>query len=449
MADVPSSRIEENTSALLTARWYWYYVLGLLFLSYVLNTMDRSAVLSLLLQSIKKEFGASDFQLGLLGGIPFAFFYAFLGIPLAMWADRSSRRMVLAFSIAMWSGMTAVCGLAVNFLMLFGSRVGVAIGEAGGSPPSHSLISDYFPKNLRGTAFSIFALGVPIGTSLGNFIGGWSHDTFGWRATFLIVGLPGLLVALLVRATIVEPPRGFSDRAGSGGTQAQAASKAPAPPVFEVLSFLWRKASFRHLSLAAALHSVAWYAGSVFNAAFLIRSHGMSATQAGFWLGIIAAVAGLGTFFGGFAADRLSARRKDRRWYVWVPGMATLVMVPFQFVTYLSPSFALVVPAFMAMMFLAAVFFGPSFAMTQALAALRMRSVATSLLLFVQTLIGFGIGPAAVGFFSDLLEPTRGTDALRYALVVVGLVNVWAASHYLLSARTLREDLAATERMAA
>src|SRR3990172_9049182 len=173
MADVPSGRIEENTSALLTARWYLYYVLGLLVLSYVLNTMDRSAVLSLLLQSIKKEFGASDFQLGLLGGIPFSFFYSFLGIPLAMWADRSSRRMVLAFSIAMWSGMTAVCGLAVNFLMLFAARVGVAIGEAGGSPPSHSLISDYFPKNLRGTAFSIFALGVPIGTSLGNFICGW------------------------------------------------------------------------------------------------------------------------------------------------------------------------------------------------------------------------------------------------------------------------------------
>src|SRR3989304_9051601 len=152
MADVPSGRTEENTSALLTARWYWYYVLGLLFLSYVLNTMDRSAVLALLLQPIKKEFGASDFQLGLLGGIPFAFFYAFLGIPPAMWADRSSRRMVLAFSIAMWSGMTAVCGLAVNFLMLFGSRVGVAIGEAGGRPPSPPLVSHHFPQKLRGTA---------------------------------------------------------------------------------------------------------------------------------------------------------------------------------------------------------------------------------------------------------------------------------------------------------
>ena len=172
----------ESAPAILAKPWYWHYVLGLMFLSYVLNTVDRNSVLSLLLESIKKEFHASDAQLGLLGGIPFAFFYAFLGIPLAMWADRSSRRNVLAFAVAMWSAMTAACGLAVNFVMLFFCRVGVAVGEAGGSPPSHSLISDYFPKSRRGTAFSIFALGVPFGTAVGNFIAGWSNDTFGWRA---------------------------------------------------------------------------------------------------------------------------------------------------------------------------------------------------------------------------------------------------------------------------
>lgn len=433
-----------GATAILTRPWYWYYVLALLFLSYVLNVIDRNAVLSLLLESIKEEFNASDFQLGLLGGIPFAFFYAFLGIPLAMWSDRSSRRTVLAFSVAMWSAMTALCGLAVNFLMLFFSRVGVAVGEAGGSPPSHSLISDYFPRSLRGTAFSIFALGVPIGTATGNFVGGWAHDTFGWRATFLLVGLPGLVVALLLRVTVREPPRGFSD----WGTEREVTTNGPAPPVWEVLRFLGQKASFRHLCLAAALHSVAWYAGSVFNAAFLIRSHGMTASEAGFWLGVVAAVAGLGTFFGGFAADRLSARSQDRRWYMWVPGLATLIVVPFQFLTYLSPSFAVVMPSFIVMMFMAAVFFGPSFAMTQALAHLRMRSVATSLLLFVQTLIGFGIGPAAVGLISDRLEPSIGIDSLRWAIVIVGLVNIWAAVHYLLGARVLRSDLEATDALA-
>lgn len=455
----------ESAPSILTKRWYWYYVLGLLFLSYVLNTVDRNSVLSLLLEDIKKEFGASDAQLGLLGGIPFAFFYAFLGIPLAMWADRSNRRNVLVFAVAMWSVMTAACGLAVSFLMLFLSRVGVAVGEAGGSPPSHSLISDYFPKSLRGTAFSVFALGVPFGTAVGNFVAGWSNDTFGWRLTFLIVGLPGVLLALLIRMTIKEPPRGYADRflspTGEPLPQAMAAplTKAPTPPVLEVFNFLLRKPSFVHLCLAAALHSVAWYAGSVFNAPFLIRSHGMSRTEAGFYLAVIAAIAGIGTFLGGVASDRLSTWKNDRRWYMFVPGIATLVMVPFQFFAYLYPAMSLAFPAFCITMFLAAVFFGPSFAMTQALAALRMRSVATSILLFVQTLIGFGLGPWAVGQISDWLRPSgmslpllglvgQGNESLRWGLVIVGLINIWSAFHYFHGARFVLADLAASERLA-
>jgi predicted MFS family arabinose efflux permease len=463
MDDVRSQ--PESAPGILAAPSYRYYVLGLLFLSYVLNTVDRNSVLSLLLEDIKSEFGASDAQLGLLGGIPFAFFYAFLGIPLAMWADRSNRRTVLAFAVAMWSAMTAMCGLAVSFLMLFASRVGVAVGEAGGSPPSHSLISDYFPKSLRGTAFSIFALGVPFGTAAGNFVAGWSNDTFGWRATFLLVGLPGVLLALAIRMTVKEPPRGYADRyLTTTGTAVPLDTvpppkKTPPPPVLEVFSFLLRKPSFVHLSLAAALHSVAWYAGSVFNAAFLIRSHALTRTDAGFYLGVIAVVAGIGTFVGGVAADRLSIWRNDRRWYMLVPGIATLVMVPFQFVTYLHPSMAVAFPAFCVTMLLAAIFFGPSFAMTQALAALRMRSVATSVLLFVQTLIGFGLGPWAVGQISDWLQPSgmtlpllgvvgQGTDSLRWAIVVVGLINIWSAIHYFRGARFLLADLAASEKLA-
>lgn len=452
--------------AILARPSYRSYVLGLLFLTYVLNTVDRNSVLSLLLEDIKEEFGATDRQLGLLGGIPFAFFYAVLGIPLAMWADRSSRRTVLAVSVALWSAMTAFCGMAVNFLMLFASRVGVAVGEAGGSPPSHSLISDYFPRSLRGTAFAIFALGVPIGTSLGNFIGGWSNDTFGWRMTFVIVGLPGVLLALIVRLTVHEPPRGYAERyltpAGALVPQDKVppAAATAAPSVFAVFPFLLGKASFRHLSLAAALHSVAWYAGSVFNAPFLIRSHDLTRTEAGVYLGIIAAVGGLGTFAGGVAADRLSTWRNDRRWYLLVPGIATLVMVPVHWLTYLHPSMPIAFPAFCAMTFLAAVFFGPSFAMTQELAALRMRSVATSILLFVQTLIGFGIGPWAAGQISDWLRPAgmtlpllgvvgQGTDSLRWGLVIVGLVNFWSAAHYFRGAKFLRADIAASEKLAA
>jgi MFS family permease len=406
-----------------------------LFLTYVLNVIDRSPVLGVSLQYIKEEFGVSDTQLGLLTGIAFAVFYSTMGIPIAAWADRGNRRNVLALAVAVWSGMTALCGAAVNFAMLFAARVGTAVGEAGGSPPSHSLISDYFPKSERAKAFAIFALGVPFGTALGNYVAGQSIQAFGWRTTFMLVGLPGLAVALLVRLTVKEPPRGMSDNVSGADRRAEA------PGIFTALSVLWKVASFRHLALAAALHSVVWYASGAFNAAFLIRSHGFDAAEVGNWLALFSAVGGIGTYVGGVAADRLSVSRNDWRWYLWVPGIATLVMVPFQFGAYLSDDLTIAFPSFAVMMFLAAVFFGPSFAMTQALAPLKMRSVATSLLLFVQTLIGYGLGPLMAGRISDWLNPTYGADSLRWALVVVGLVNIWAAVHYMLSARTVRADL--------
>jgi MFS family permease len=427
----------------LLKTWYANYVLGALTLCYVLNTMDRSQILAVSLQAIKRDFGASDFQMGVLTGIPFALFYSFMGIPIAAWADRSSRRNVLALAVAAWSAMTAVFGMAVNYAMLFAARVGTAVGEAGGSPPSHSLISDYFPKSRRGTAFSIYALGVPIGTSLGAAVGGWGNQHLGWRMTFVLAGVPGIMIALIVWLTVKEPPRGLSD-----GVSGAAAGRAPVPSMFEVLRTLWERRSFRHLTLAAALHSVVWYASGAFNNAFLQRSHQMSVAEAGYWIAVLAAIAGFGTFFGGFAADRLSTRFKDRRWYLWVPGIATLLCVPFQFLAYLSPGRAVVLPSFVGLMFMAAVFFGPSFAMTQALATLRMRSVATSLLLFVQTLIGNGLGPSVTGLISDLLAPSFHQNSLRYALVAIGIVNAWAALHYLLGSRTLRQDLEATERLA-
>jgi MFS family permease len=243
--------------------------------------------------------------------------------------------------------------------------------------------------------------------------------------------------------TIKEPPRGLSD-----GVSRAAGERAPVPGMFEVLRVLWQKRSFRHLTLAAALHSVVWYASSAFNNAFLQRSHQMTAGEAGNWIALLSAIAGVGTFLGGFAADRLSARKNDRRWYLWVPGVATLLCVPFQFLAYLSADRAVVLPSFVGLMFMAAMFFGPSFAMTQALATLRMRSVATSLLLFIQTLIGYGLGPSITGFISDRLRDSYQQNSLRYALVIIGVVNIWAAVHYVLAGRTVRQDLEATERLA-
>ncbi|HZI80900.1 MAG TPA: MFS transporter [Vicinamibacterales bacterium] len=438
----PPLAVTHAGEGILGKPWYWNYVLLALTICYIVNVMDRSQILAASIQAIKKEFGATDFQLGLLSGIPFALFYSFLGIPIAALADRWSRMNVLALAVATWSGMTALCGMAVNFPMLFAARIGTAIGEAGGSPPSHSLISDYFPRSWRGTAFSFYALAVPVGTALGAFMGGWGNQHLGWRNTFILVGVPGILLALLVRLTVREPPRGMAD-----GMSLEQAAKVRAPGLVEVLSYLWARRSFRHLSLAAALHSVVWYSSGAFNNAFLQRSHQLSAYEAGGWIAILSLIAGFGTFLGGFACDRLSTRFNDRRWYLWVPGVATLLCVPFQFLAYLSPTLTTTLPSFVGLMFMAAVFFGPSFAMTQALATVRMRSVATSLLLFIQTLIGNGLGPAATGYISDWLVPSQQTDSLRYALVIIGVVNVWAALHYAWAARTLRQDLQTTEAL--
>jgi MFS family permease len=426
---------------LLAVPAYRYYVLALLTLGYAVNVMDR-AVLGVLNEAIKVTFSASDKQLGLLGGIAFALFYATFGIPIAAWADRSNRRNVLAWAVSAWSAMTALCGLAVNFTMLLAARAGTAVGEAGGTPPSHALISDYFPLRQRATALSLYALGVPLGAMAGSYFGGWGNEFYGWRTTFILVGLPGILVALVIRFTLLEPTRGMSE------SVTKDASRTEAPPIFDVFRFLWHKRpAFRHLSLAAALHSVVWYAGSSgFNASFLQRSHGMTSGEAGSWLAVMSLIGAAGTFLGGYFGDRLSVRYDDRRWYLWLPAGATLAMVPFQFYSYLAPSLPVYMTAFAIMTVLASFFFGPSFAMTQGLATVRMRAVATSLLLFIQTLIGQGIGPFIAGAISDYLQPVYGRDSLRYALVIVGLVNIWAAAHYYWGARTLRADLEATER---
>src|SRR5262245_50109650 len=198
-------------ATIMSKVWYRNYVLGVLFLAYVANTIDRSSVLAVSLQAIKLEFGATDTQLGLLGGIAFALFYATLGIPIAALADRTSRRNVLSACILLWSVMTALCGMAVNFSTLLLARVGTAVGEAGGTPPSHSLISDYYPLSRRATALSVYALGVPVGAMLGSLLGGWGNELYGWRVAFMIVGVPGVLVAALVRLTVREPQRGQSD----------------------------------------------------------------------------------------------------------------------------------------------------------------------------------------------------------------------------------------------
>ena len=424
---------------------YRKYALGILLIGYIINFVDRS-ILSLLLEPIKLELALTDSQLGFLGGLAFAVFYTFLGIPIAALADRRSRVKILAVSMVIWSAMTAICGLANNFLTLLLARIGVGIGEAGASPPSHSLISDYFPIETRATALSIYALGIPLGTMIGSFVGGWGADTLGWRYTFFLVGVPGIIFAFVVWFTLREPARGMSDIKLSQPSAAPVET-APPPPVKTVLKLLWSKTSFRHLAFAAGLHAFVSYGAGTWNAPFFIRIHEMSLTDIGSILAAIAGIGAIGTFFGGYISDKLSDRTNDKRWYFWVPGIATLVMVPFQLVAYLYGGVWVVVASLMMVAILGSAYLGPSFAMTQALVSLRMRAVASAILLFVLNLIGMGLGPYFVGILSDLLTPEFGIYSIRYAMCVAVMVNVWAACHYFLGARTMRGDLADTQEM--
>jgi MFS family permease len=416
------------------SRAYTRYALGLLLVVYVVNFLDRQVV-AILLQSIKRDLDLTDTQLGAFSGIAFAFLYSILGVPLARWADRGVRRSLIALALFVWSGMTALQGLATSFWWLLAARVGVGIGEAGCSPPAHSMIADLFAPARRATALSIYALGIPIGGAIGLAGGGWLLTSFDWRTALVVVGLPGLGLALLVRLTLREPTRGWWE----GGV---AAGEAP-PRLVEVARVLRKQRSFLHLALAGALHAFYGYGAGAFNPAFLERTHALSPLEIGVWLGAIAATTGAaGTFLGGFASDHLSAR--DLRWYAWLPALGSVAAVPFVLLFYLWPDGreALALAALPAI--LAGLYLGPTFAMTQALVPPRMRAQAAAVLLLILNLIGMGLGPQFVGLLSDLLAPRLGAESLRWALlgtVVAGAL--WSTVHYVLAARTLREDLRA------
>ncbi len=407
------------------------YVLGVLVVVYTFNFIDRQ-ILSILLESIKADLGLSDQALGFLAGFAFAAFYATMGIPIALWADRGNRRNLISLALALWSVMTALCGLAQNFWQLALARIGVGVGEAGCSPPAHSLIADYYPANERATALGIYALGIPFGIMFGLFIGGWINEAFGWRRAFFVVGIPGVLLALLVRFTLQEPRRGQSE------TRPVTDEK---PGIMETFRFLATRPSFVHLAFGGALAAFVGYGVVSWFPSFLIRTHGMGTAEIGLWLGLSMGVAGgAGMYAGGWTADRLGAR--DTRWYLWSAGVAMVVAVPFGVFAYLAGNPYVALALFVVPIFASNFWQATSFAQTQSLVRLRMRSVASAILLFVANIIGLGAGPWAVGVLSDLLAPHYGTDSLRWSLMLFSVVNFWVAWHYYLGGKHLERDLA-------
>lgn len=424
-------QVTAPTSEIITPQ-YRRYAMLLLVLVFTSSHVDRQ-ILAILLQPIKMELQLSDTQLGFLSGVAFAIFYATLGIPMAMWADRGNRRNLIALALATWSGMTALCGLAANFWQLALARIGVGVGEAGSSPPSHSMIADMYPPSERAGAMGTFSLGINFGLMTGFLVGGWISQWYGWRVAFYTVGLPGLILAAIVRFSLREPPRGYAE-----GMQATAHE---APGFATVVRHMTSTPSLRHIAAGATLASFVGYGVVLWLPAFLVRSHGLQSGQIGTALAFLFGIlGGISTYVAGRLADRLG--KQDVRWNVWIVSCAILIALPFIICAYLTTdiytaTWLSIVPALMGGAYLA-----PSFALNQSLVPVRMRSVASAILLFIVNIIGLGLGPQLVGFLSDLLQPTYGTESLRYALLSLSLVNIWTAAHYFLAGRTLGHDLA-------
>jgi len=399
------------------------YALGLLLVVMVVNHIDRN-ILNILIGPIKQEFGVSDTAIGFLTGPVFAIFYTLAGMPLAFLADRTSRKQVLVVGLALWSLMTAVQGQVRAFWQLTSARLLVGVGEATCAPNSHAILSDYFPPERRASALGIFSLGGHIGMLIGFAFGGYAVDTLGWRTAFVVVGLPGVLLAALVALSLREPPR----------VQASASSFG------ETLRAMVRKPTFRQSTLAASLYTLSAYGFNVWGNSFLIRVHGWSATRAGLWFGVATGLTGIaGTIVAGRISDRLW--RRDPRWAPWIGSIGGVAMLPFSFGFLLSPDPYLALASYSIQVFLSTFWMGPTFATVQALAEPRMRSQSSALTLLTLNVIGMGLGPQIIGLLSDLLHSSFGAQGLRWALFAPALCAPWAALHGWLASRTLKRDL--------
>ncbi len=416
------------------------YTLFMLVVVFTSSHVDRQ-IMGILGQPIKESLMISDTQLGLLSGIMFALFYATLGMPMAMWADRNNRRNLIAFSVFLWSLMTALCGMASNFLQLLLLRIGVGVGEAGSNPPSHSMIADLYPPERRATAMAIFGTGVNWGILLGFLVGGWVNEFFGWRAAFLIVGVPGIALALLVRFTVPEPPRGMAATASRDPLPSAALPQAP--PFREVVRFMAGHGILRHLIFASALVAFAGYAAVIWVPVYLVRIHGLGTGMVGTYLALIVGFGGAaGILLAGRLADRLSATR-GAQWLPWIVALANLLSLPLLLWTFLAPTAQGALLGFAVPAMLATVYVAPSFALIQNEVPVPMRAVAAAINLFITNIIGLGLGPFSVGFFSDVFAPGAGEESLRYGLMVTGVALLWGVGHYLRCGVLLKRRAAA------
>jgi MFS family permease len=448
--------IVDNPASAGFSRRYRVWLLALLTAVTASSALDR-LVLAIFGPAIRADLHISDAQFGLLGGLAFAVLYTLMGIPVARLAERRSRVTIITVALAFWSVMTALCGFATTYTHLLLLRLGVSLGESGCSPPSYSLISDHFPPAERASAVALLGMGVPIGSLLCAVVGGLVLPHYGWQAAFVAAGLPGLLLAILVRTTLREPPRGHSDPA-----PASAAELAVVPPLAAVLARIRSKPSFLHFMAGAALCIFCNFGINLFLPSYLVRVHGLGTGQAALYFGLITGVAaaggttGLGLLFGRLA-------RKDWRWYGLGPGLALFATTPFYIMGLLANDATVSIALIFLMSAPAYAFLGPAMGATQNMMPPRMRATAAAIFLFLMNMVGGGLGPFFTGYLSDALAThafagpyaatctgnalvsarcaEAGAFGLRYALVFCTGLYCWAAVHFLLAARTVAQDL--------
>lgn len=470
------------------SKGYRSYVMGSLLLVYVFNFIDRS-IINILTEPIKESFQVEDWQMGLLGGPMFAILYTVLGIPLARFAERYNRVWIITGSVAMWSLMTALCGLAPTFLMMMMFRIGVGIGEAGCTPPAQSLIADYYTPKSRATAVSIYALGVPFGGMLAAIFGGTIAEqltgpavdaalrgwgiTFlanavdwksmeGWRLAFVFVGLPGILVAMLVRMTVKEPPRGYTD---------PASMQKLAPVSFgDALKTLAKRTTYWHVVFGATIASFVGYGVAQFSTSFFVRTHNMSIQTAAILFGIVVGLmAAIGVFSSGYLADKMSKRHPTA--LAWLPALGMGLSVPLYAIGYLVDNVWLALPPLMAAAVLHYFYLGPLYAVAGGVVDSRTRATSVAIALFIVNLLGYGLGPLLIGLLSSVLKGMfiSGSDlgltvelckaaaglsqaqvqacdsanarGLQWSLIIFCCGYGWAALHYLIAGRTLKRDM--------
>ncbi len=407
------------------------YFLALLTIVYSLNFLDRT-VMNILIDPIKAQYHLSDTVMGLIAGFGFTLLYSILAAPVARWADRGNRRSIIALGMLVWSAMTALAGLARNAVQFTLSRVGVSIGEAAGTAPSASLISDLYPGERRATAMSIFQLGPVIGGFLGMLIGGWVNQYYGWHDAFLVAGIPGIFVALVLRFTVREPARGSSEQHRVDTRQ---------QGVVETIRYMSRQKSYVLILLGFCLTTYTQFGFGTWAAVFLGRIQHLNTAQIGIYAGTLRGLTSLaGTLGGGYCADW--AGRNDVRWKVYVPAIASILAGPGVLLFCFARSLSMCLTGFAVVSMLAPVHVGPLVGVSHSTVKVGMRAFSTSLIYLIAELIGLGVGPFLIGLFDDHYAPRLGVQIIRYSMSTAGLTTMLGGLIFIFAARYVRADSA-------